>query len=113
MRPRANRDNDYLMDWETHRHRLFCGIPGFGVQDQAIQESQEPIVDRTQERLGRSDTAIIQVRRRLLTAARPLRAGGTAPGPRPALYRVRSTSVTLPRDADWVAAAQERLLART
>jgi phthalate 4,5-dioxygenase len=113
VRPRANRGNDYFMDWEAHRDRLFCGIPGFGTQDQALQESQEPIVDRTQEHLGSSDTAIIQVRKRLLNAARHLRAGGAAPSLDPAQYRVRSTSVTLPRDADWVAAAQERLLART
>jgi phthalate 4,5-dioxygenase len=113
VRPRANRGNDYLMDWEAHRDRLFCGIPGFGMQDQAVQESQEPIVDRTLEHLGSSDTAIIQVRKRLLNAARQLRESGTAPDLDPALYRVRSTSVTLPRDADWVAAAHERLLART
>ena len=40
IRTAANRDNDYFMDWEAHRTRMFCGIPGFGVQDQAIQESQ-------------------------------------------------------------------------
>ena len=40
IRTAANRDNDYWMDWEAHRTRMFCGIPGFGVQDQAIQESQ-------------------------------------------------------------------------
>ena len=86
MRTAANRDNDYWMDWEVHRTRMFCGIPGFGVQDQAIQESQGDIVDRTRERLGTSDTAIIQVRRRLMTAARALRDQGTpAPGGRPAL----------------------------
>ena len=42
IRTAANRDNDYWMDWEAHRTRMFCGIPGFGVQDQAIQESQGP-----------------------------------------------------------------------
>ena len=30
------------MDWEVHQTRMYCGIPGFGVQDQAIQESQGP-----------------------------------------------------------------------
>jgi hypothetical protein len=80
IRTAANRDNDYWMDWEAHRTRMFCGIPGFGVQDQAIQESQGDTVDRTRERLGTSDTAIIQVRRRLMTAARALRDQG-APAP--------------------------------
>jgi hypothetical protein len=42
---------------------MYCGIPGFGVQDQAVQESQGAIVDRSIERLGTSDTAIIHVRK--------------------------------------------------
>ena len=58
---------------------MYCGIPGFGVQDQAVQESQG---DRSSiasiERLGTSDTAIIQVRKRLMTAARALRERGDA-----------------------------------
>jgi len=54
IRTAANRGNDYEMDWEAHRTRMFCGIRGFGVQDQAIQESQGPIVDRTLEHLGRA-----------------------------------------------------------
>ena len=52
IRTAANRDNDYFMDWEAHRTRMFCGIPGFGVQDQAIQESQGPIVDRASRAAG-------------------------------------------------------------
>src|SRR5207244_10680279 len=81
IRTAANRNNDYEMDWDAHRTRMFCGIPGFGVQDQAIQESQGDIVDRALEHLGSSDTAIIQVRRRLMNAARALLDGGTpAPG---------------------------------
>jgi len=32
IRTAANRDNDYEMDWEAHRTRMFCGIPGFGVR---------------------------------------------------------------------------------
>ena len=35
-----------------------------------------PIYDRTKERLGTSDTEIIQVRRRLIQAARELRDTG-------------------------------------
>src|SRR3954469_14549590 len=63
VRTAANRDNDYFMDWDVHRTKMYCGIPGFGVQDQAVQESQGggDIVDRSVERLGTSDTAIIQV----------------------------------------------------
>jgi phenylpropionate dioxygenase-like ring-hydroxylating dioxygenase large terminal subunit len=113
VRTAANRDNDYFMDWDVHRTRMFCGIPGFGVQDQAIQESQGRLVDRSQERLGTSDTAIIHVRKRLMTAARALRDRG-APGPAvdPAAFCVRSASVILPAEADWVEAATPLIVVR-
>jgi hypothetical protein len=115
VRTAACRDNDYLMDWEVHRTRMYCGIPGFGVQDQAVQESQGPgpIVDRTIERLGTSDTAIIQVRRRMLAAARALRERGTpAPGANPRSFLVRSASVVLPPGANWVEGAMARMVVR-
>jgi phthalate 4,5-dioxygenase len=112
IRTAANRDNDYEMDWEAHRTRMFCGIPGFGVQDQAIQESQGDIVDRALEHLGTSDSAIIQVRRRLMNAARALREhGAAAPGRDPRSFHVRSASVVLPPGASWVDGALSRLMA--
>jgi nitrite reductase/ring-hydroxylating ferredoxin subunit len=112
IRTAANRGNDYEMDWEAHRTRMFCGIPGFGVQDQAIQESQGDVVDRSLEHLGTSDTAIIQVRRRLMNAARALRDhGAAAPGRDPRSFHVRSASVVLPAGASWVDGALSRLMA--
>jgi phthalate 4,5-dioxygenase oxygenase subunit len=112
IRTAACAANDYFMDWEVHRTRMFCGIPGFGVQDQAIQESQGPIVDRTRERLGTSDTAIIQVRRRLLAAARALRDGGVPPRHAPGAFLVRSASVVLPPGGSWIEAATPRIVTR-
>jgi phthalate 4,5-dioxygenase len=114
IRTAANRHNDYEMDWEAHRTRMFCGIPGFGVQDQAIQESQGDIVDRTVEHLGTSDAAIIQVRRRLMSAARALRDHGTpAPGRDPRSFHVRSTSVVLAPGANWIEGAMPRVMAES
>jgi hypothetical protein len=113
VRTAANRGNDYGMDWEAHRTRMFCGIPGFGVQDQAIQESQGPIVDRTQERLGTSDTAIIHVRRRLMGLARALHERGELPAEAsPESFCVRSTSFLLPAGADWVERAKTRVVVK-
>jgi hypothetical protein len=114
VRTAANRDNDYFMDWEVHRTKMYCGIPGFGVQDQAVQESQGAIVDRSGERLGTSDTAIIQVRKRLLSAARALRdMGAAAPGvDRPGSFCVRSASVVLPAGAPWVEAVKPLVVIR-
>src|SRR4030095_1122144 len=89
VRTAATRDNDYFMDWEAPRTKMFCGIPGFGVQDQAIQESQGPIVDRGQERLGTSDTAIIQVRKRLMGAGKaPRQRANPPPGQDPRSFLV-------------------------
>jgi phthalate 4,5-dioxygenase len=108
IRTADNRANDYGMDWEAHRTRMFCGIPGFGVQDQAIQESQGAIVDRTQEHLGPSDAGILRVRRRLLDAARALRDGKARPREDPASFRVRSAAVVLAPGEDWVQGAAAR-----
>src|SRR5262245_3070656 len=111
VRTAASRENDYFMDWEVHRTLMFCGIPGFGVQDQAIQESQGPVVDRSRERFGTSDTAIIHVRRRLIGAARALYESGTPPpGGDPRSFLVRSASVVLAAGAPWLPAATPRMV---
>jgi phenylpropionate dioxygenase-like ring-hydroxylating dioxygenase large terminal subunit len=113
IRPAAHRGNDYGMDWELHRTRMYCGIPAFGVQDQAIQESQGGIVDRGREHLGTSDSAIIHVRRLLIDAAKGLRDRSVPPpGLDSAAYLVRSTSLILPPDADWVEGAMRRVMIR-
>ncbi len=102
--PVANAGNDYLLDYELQRTRLFCGITNSKVQDQGIQESMGVIYDRTKEHLGSADTAIINARRRWIMAARALQAdGATPPGiDAPQAYRVRSISFTAPRTASWV-----------
>jgi hypothetical protein len=114
VRTAASRDNDYFMDWDVHATRMYCGIPGFGVQDQAVQESQGAVVDRSVERLGTSDTAIIHVRRRLMAAARALRDHGTpAPGlAAPGSFCVRSASVVLPPEVPWIDAVRPLVVAR-
>lgn len=110
IRPAAGPDGDYGMDWEAHRDRMFCGIPGFGMQDRAMTESQGPIYDRTRERLGTSDTAIVRVRRCLIDSARTLRSEQCdPPGRDPKLHRVRAASIRLPQDAAWVEAVRDRV----
>jgi phenylpropionate dioxygenase-like ring-hydroxylating dioxygenase large terminal subunit len=112
IRPRAARANDYLVDREAQRTRVFFGVPGVGAQDKAVTESQG-IYDRSLERLGRADLGIIRVRKRLLDAALALRAGQAPPGLAAASYRVRPASVLLPKDVPWVEGARERLVATT
>ena len=108
FRSKANKDNNYLIDRERQlAGTSFTGMWGLGVQDQAIQESLGQIFDRTRERLGSTDLAIIQMRKRLLDAANDLREGADPPALEPSLFRVRSAGLLLPRDTpSWPEAAQ-------
>jgi phthalate 4,5-dioxygenase oxygenase subunit len=113
IRPAPNKHNDYLIDWEVQRQRKYFGVPGVGAQDKAITESQQPIVDRTQERLGRADLGVIRVRKWLLDAVVALQDRGTLPpGMDATSFRIRPASVLLPKDVPWVEGSQERLVAR-
>jgi phthalate 4,5-dioxygenase len=114
-RANANKTNDYLIDREAQKTKTFTGIPTIPMQDQAVTESMGPIMDRTAEHLGTTDATIIQVRRKLLKAAKALRdAGTTPPGvDNPEYYAVRTASLVLPRSADWVADTEEVLKAFT
>jgi phthalate 4,5-dioxygenase oxygenase subunit len=114
FRPRANRDNDYLMDRRAQKEgRSFSGIDGISLQDASIQESMGPIQDRTRENLVSTDNGIIMARQRLLRAARALAsATGLPPGCEPAHQRVRSASLVLPQDVAFKEGAREALVAR-
>jgi phenylpropionate dioxygenase-like ring-hydroxylating dioxygenase large terminal subunit len=111
IRPAAHQYNDYQIDWQAHQTRKFFGVPGVGLQDKAITESQQPVYDRTQERLGRADIGIIRMRKWLLDAATALQEHGTPPpGMDPASFRIRPASVLLPTDVPWVEGVRERLM---
>jgi len=109
-KPKANASNDYFIDRELERTKLFCGILSNPLQDAAMQESMGPICDRTREHLGPADAMIIQVRRRLLQAATELKEHGvTPPGvDQPAIYRIRPVGAILPPGSDWVQATGTR-----
>jgi hypothetical protein len=66
------------------------------------------INDRTNEHLGTSDMMIIRTRRRLMGAAKVLlEEGAVPPGvDTPEVYRTRTGSVVLPRNADWLQATE-------
>jgi hypothetical protein len=109
----ANDENDYMIDREAQRTTTFTGIPTIMLQDQAMTESMGAVANRMNEHLGSTDAMIIQVRRRLMNAARALRESGvTPPGvDDPSLYGVRSASLVLARDADWQEATRDVLKA--
>jgi phthalate 4,5-dioxygenase len=112
-RTRASRHNDYLVDREAQRTSYFFGVLNLSLQDQAVQESMGPILDRRREHLGTSDTGIIAVRRRLLRAVKELGEGvDAAIGLTPEQQRVRSAAMVLPKSESWLRALREHLMVR-
>jgi len=110
-RPINNRQNNYGIDRDIQRLYSTSGIDGIGLQDSALQETMGPIVDRSTETLGSSDTAIVAWRRLMLEKARHLRETGELDLPqKPELYRVRSVGIVLPRETDFEEGARERML---
>jgi phthalate 4,5-dioxygenase oxygenase subunit len=99
-RPRANRDNDYLIDRVVQKNFNYTGITSFPLQDVAVIEDQDgAIMDRSRERLVSSDAMIIRVRERLLRAARELMEGGEPSLPhKPELFRTSTAQFTLRPD---------------
>jgi hypothetical protein len=104
-----NIDNKYLIDREIQRTQTYTGILGTNVQDRAIQESMGPIADRTLERLGTTDRAIINARRALLAAVKAVQDGGDPPGVAPSYYGLHGYEVVLPKDAYWYDAMHDLL----
>jgi phenylpropionate dioxygenase-like ring-hydroxylating dioxygenase large terminal subunit len=109
QRPLANKDNDYLVDREAQKAgRTYSGVEGIAMQDQSLQESMGPIVDRSKENLVGTDNGIIMCRHRLMRAARALAdKGELPPGRDPEHQRVRSIAVVLPREQAYKDAAAE------
>jgi hypothetical protein len=113
--PEARPETDFLMDVEAKKKKNFTGIPGVGLQDEAVIWSMGVIMDRTKEHLGTSDASIIHVRRKLIAAARALREHGTVPPgvDNAEVYTVRTCNTSLPSDVDWEDALDDWLHART
>ena len=112
FKPVRNKENHYLVDREAQRNDTMTGIHGFASQDQAIQESMGSIVDRTRERLGTSDTAIIATRRLLLQEIRELAQAREPFAARHGdVYWVRSASLLLERGIEFDEGARELMKA--
>ena len=110
-RPRANKDNDYLVDRAAQKAGLtYSGVEGIAMQDASLQESMGPIVDRAKENLVSTDNGIIMARHCLLRALKTMEKGGTPPGVDLAHQRVRSAAVVLPPDRPYKDAAKDALI---
>ena len=96
--------NDYLQDRAAMEDGSFTGILGIPNQDIAMWESMGPIADRTQERLGASDIAIVQFRRLMIDAALAFEQIGRVIGhltPRLAQAKLRSYQGVVEKSVPW------------
>ena len=109
FRSKRNADNRYLIDRELQRNETYTGITGINVQDRAVQESMGAVADRTLERLGTTDRAIINARRTLLKAVKTVQDGGEPPGVAPTYYKLRSIEKVLPKGVIWFDALKPEL----
>jgi phenylpropionate dioxygenase-like ring-hydroxylating dioxygenase large terminal subunit len=113
-RPRANKDNDYLIDRAAQKAgHTYSGVEGIAMQDASLQESMGPIANRTKENLSSTDNGIVMARMRLMKAAKALaEKGDIPPGVDPAHHRVRSAAIILAPDQPFTEAARDALTAR-
>jgi hypothetical protein len=103
-------DNRFMIDRELQRTTTFTGITGLNTQDRAIQESMGPIVDRSEERLGTTDRAIVYARNVLLKAIKTVEEGGDPPGVAPTYYKLRAYETVLPQGEAWYPAMKGALM---
>lgn len=110
-RPARNRTNDYLIDrGMQQRSESYTGVIGIPLQDQMIQESMGPIIDRTMEHLGSSDRMVMITRRALLDAINDYKESGKLPKvlTEPELAKhARGGDVLVPRGVDWLDAYEK------
>src|ERR1700681_2729149 len=98
------RDNNYLQDRKSMKLGDFTGIRGIPMQDMAMWETMGPIADRSRERLGASDLAIVEFRRIMVEAVNRFAAGDPAIGttqPRVPRAKLRSFEGIVPKNTDW------------
>ncbi len=101
--------NKYLIDRHVQKTQTYTGITGINTQDRAVQESMGRIADRSLERLGTTDRAIIAARRFLLQAVEAVARGEDPPGVAPTYYKLRAIEKVLPKDANWFEAMKGEL----
>jgi phthalate 4,5-dioxygenase oxygenase subunit len=99
-----NRDNNYLQDRTLMKLGNFTGIKGIPNQDIAMWETMGPIADRSRDRLGASDLAIVEFRRRMVDAAQAFAATGAVVGVGadvvPQIH-LKSFEGVVPKGTDW------------
>ena len=101
--PLRTRANHFWQDRAAMKAGNFTGITGFPNQDIAMWVTMGPIADRTHERLGASDLAVVEFRRQMLDAVRAFQNGAPAIGTGAAGIpsSVCSFQAMVPKTTDW------------
>jgi phthalate 4,5-dioxygenase oxygenase subunit len=96
--------NHFLQDRAAMRNGSFTGVRGIANQDSMMWVTMGAISDRSKERLGTSDAAVVQFRRVMVTAIKSF-AQGEAPigtvAPRLAHRRIRSFEGVIAKGSEW------------
>lgn len=102
-RPFRNRDNFYWQDRVAMKAGNFTGITGFPNQDIAMWVTMGPIADRTHDRLGASDLAVVEFRKQMLEAVRAFQDGAPAIGTGNASIpsSICAFQAIVPKTTDW------------
>ena len=102
-RPLRTRDNVFWQDRQAMKAGNFTGITGFPNQDVAMWVTMGPIADRTRDRLGASDVAVVEFRKQMLEAVRAFQEGsraiGTGEDAIPA--SICAFQAVVPKTIDW------------
>jgi phthalate 4,5-dioxygenase oxygenase subunit len=101
--PLRNASNNYMQDRQAMKAGNFTGIRGIPNQDMSMWISMGAIADRSHDRLGASDLAIVEFRRQMIGAVRDFMGGkpaiGTGDGAIPSA--VCSYQAIVPKTTDW------------
>jgi phthalate 4,5-dioxygenase oxygenase subunit len=102
-RPLRNHDNRFWQDRQAMKAGNFTGISGFPNQDIAMWVTMGPIANRSDERLGASDLAIVEFRRCMIDALAEFEKDGEAigTGAKTIPQEVCSYQAVVPKEIDW------------
>jgi hypothetical protein len=111
--PKANLQNDYMIDRVAQKTFSYSGIKTFPLQDIALIEAQwGPIAKRENEHLVSADYMIIHVRQRLLKAAKDMRNGIEPEGPfHPEVFRIHRENAIGNSEEEALEAARAKAMA--
>jgi phthalate 4,5-dioxygenase oxygenase subunit len=102
-KPHRDVSNHFLQDRAAMKSGNFTGIKGIPNQDMAMWITMGPIADRSQDRLGASDMAVVEFRRQMIDAAKRF-AKGEPPigvGELKIPPTVCSFQAIVPKELDW------------